>query len=411
MGLASANIHRAKNKKNRLTLKTHMTTATDFAAPARNGRFSRVLNRRLVSNYLSTAVFVALTYWFISSLSNFHGSMLQGQWDLGMFNLEATITTQTVFVSLMALYALILIPYYAAHPWMRSNAFTFAQGLWFAFRRRRRAPLQSVIREPMKLPLKLRLSPAAGQAGLALLLKFFFAPLMINWCLMHIANVAGSLLQFGDGIHAAQSGRVLFDTSLFWAIFQLILFVDTLLFTLGYIIEVPALGNRIRSVDPTFFGWFVCLACYPPFNDFTGRFLEWQSSDFPFFDNSIVHLSVNILLLTALAIFSWASIALGFKASNLTNRGIVTGGPYRFVRHPAYAAKNFAWWLGALPAVIAICATGDWKAIAYSLLALTGWTAIYALRAITEERHLLMLDNGYAQYRRKVRWRFIPGIW
>jgi hypothetical protein len=33
---------------------------------------------------------------------------------------------------------------------------------------------------------------------------------------------------------------------------QLILFVDTLLFTPGYLIELPSLRNRIRSVDPTF---------------------------------------------------------------------------------------------------------------------------------------------------------------
>ncbi len=63
-------------------------------------------------------------------------------------------------------------------------------------------------------------------------------------------------------------------------------------------------------------------------------------------------------LLVALAVFSWASIALGFKASNLTNRGIVTHGPYAFVRHPAYAAKNLAWWLGALPTVGMMFAAG-----------------------------------------------------
>jgi protein-S-isoprenylcysteine O-methyltransferase Ste14 len=44
------------------------------------------------------------------------------------------------------------------------------------------------------------------------------------------------------------------------------------------------------------------------------------------------------------------------------------------------------------------------------LLALCGWTTIYALRAITEERHLLLLDNGYAQYMQRVKWRFIPRV-
>lgn len=360
------------------------------------GMLARLCSVRFVSNYLSTLAFIGLSYWIVTRLSNFHRSMLQGQWHLGVAGVDLVITVQALFVALMAIYAAVLIPYYAAYPWMRSKAFTFAQGAWFALRRERSNP---------------QLSPLAKQAGLALLLKFFFAPLMINWCLIHVANLTGSLLQLVDGAQGGHSGREQFDTSLFWAAFQLILFVDTLLFTIGYIIELPALGNRIRSVDPTFFGWFICLACYPPFNDLTLRFLEWQSSDFPQFQSDLLHFTVNISLLIALGIFSWASIALGFKASNLTNRGIVTHGPYAYVRHPAYAAKNLAWWLGALPVLASTLAAGHLQAFAYSLLALFGWTAIYALRATTEERHLRLLDNGYAEYACKVRWRFVPGVW
>lgn len=360
------------------------------------GALARLCNRRFVSNYLSTLAFIGLSYWIVSSLSNFHRSMLQGQWQLGLFGIHAAISVHALFVTLIAIYTAILIPYYAAYPWMRSKAYTFAQGVWFAWRRDRSNP---------------RLSPIARQAGLALFLKFFFAPLMINWCLIHVANLTGSLLQLIDSTGDGLSWRELFDTSLFWASFQLILFVDTLLFTIGYIIELPALGNRIRSVDPTFFGWFICLACYPPFNDLTLRFLEWQSSDFPQFSNDILHFSINIAVLGALAVFSWASVALGLKASNLTNRGIVTHGPYALVRHPGYAAKNLAWWLGALPVLATTLTAGHWRAFAYSLFALLGWTTIYALRAVTEERHLRLLDNGYAEYARKVRWRFVPGIW
>lgn len=374
---------------------------------------TRARIRRLGLNYLSTLCFVGLSYWMISSLSSFHRSMLQGEWNLGMLGIDAVVTVHGVFISLIAVYAVILLPYYAAHPWMHSKSFLFLRGLQLALLRGRKRKQSERVADAgsLALPIAFRISPTTRQAGLALLLKFFFAPLMINWCLIHIANLAGSLMQLAGSIESGVTGRMLFDTSLFWAAFQLILFIDTLLFTLGYIVEVPALGNRIRSVDPTFFGWFVCLACYPPFNDFTVRFLEWQSSDFPYFANDFIHLSINLSLLASLAIFSWASVALGFKASNLTNRGIVTHGPYAYVRHPAYAAKNLAWWLGALPMIGVAFATGSWKAMAYSLLALFGWTAIYVLRAITEERHLFMGSNGYAEYAQKVRWRFIPGVW
>jgi protein-S-isoprenylcysteine O-methyltransferase Ste14 len=371
-------------------------------------------SRRFFGNYLSTLGFIGLSYWVISDLSGFHRGMLQAQWQFGMFEIDAALSIHTLLLGLIALYVVVLIPFYLRYPWLHSKALLFLQGLYFSALRLCRPPSRArrarLAKNPWRLPLEAGLSPGAKQAGLALLLKFFFAPLMINWCLGHAGDMGNSLVQFWDSLREGITGRQLFDNSLFWACFQLILFVDTLLFTLGYIIETPALRNRIKSVDPTFFGWFICLACYPPFNDFTGRFLAWQSSDFPQYQNTAVHFAANITLLAALAVYSWASIALGFKASNLTNRGIIGHGPYAFVRHPAYAAKNLAWWIGALPNLYLILAAGNLRHAAYALLALCGWTAIYALRAITEERHLLLGNNGYAEYAARVRWRFIPGV-
>jgi protein-S-isoprenylcysteine O-methyltransferase Ste14 len=370
--------------------------------------------RRFAGNYLSTLAFIGLSWWIISDFSDFHRAILQAQWHFGMFEIDVVVTVRRLFLFLMALYAIVLIPFYLRYPWLHSKASVFLQGVWFSLlrlvrpvSRAREARLAS---NPLRLPLKAGLSPAAKQAALALLLKFFFAPLMINWCLGHAGDLGNSLVQAANGIRQGISGRALFDGSLFWACFQLILFVDTLLFTMGYIIETPALRNRIRSVDPTFFGWAVCLACYPPFNEFTGRFLPWQSSDFPQFQSDVVHFVANLSLLLALSVYSWASVALAFKASNLTNRGIVSHGPYATVRHPAYAAKNLAWWIGALPNLYVIFASGDLRFGAYALLSLCGWTMIYVLRAITEERHLLMGRNGYAEYMQRVRWRFIPRV-
>ena len=123
-----------------------------------------------------------------------------------------------------------------------------------------------------------------------------------------------------------------------------------------------------------------------------------------------MHFVANIGLIALMIIYSWASVALGFKASNLTNRGIVSRGPYAVVRHPAYVCKNLAWWIGALPTLYVLGSLGNVPALLYALLSLMGWTMIYALRAITEERHLLLGNNGYAEYMARVRWRFIPGV-
>ncbi|MDQ8024263.1 MAG: isoprenylcysteine carboxylmethyltransferase family protein, partial [Moraxellaceae bacterium] len=241
-------------------------------------------------------------------------------------------------------------------------------------------------------------------------LKFFFAPLMINWCWGHIADMVGSVGRTLEMWGHTDTFRTLFDASLFWACFQLILFIDTFLFTLGYIIETPRLKNRIVTVEPTFFGWFICLACYPPFNGFTSQFFEWHSSDFPNFETTWIHIAAGVAALSLMGIYSWASVALGFKASNLTNRGIISHGPYKYVRHPAYTAKNLAWWIGATPIIIAAFNNGGLRTGLYAFGCTAAWSCIYGLRAWTEERHLLMTDNGYAEYKKKVPYRFIPGV-
>ncbi len=52
------------------------------------------------------------------------------------------------------------------------------------------------------------------------------------------------------------------------------------------------------------------------------------------------------------AIYAWATLAFGIRFSNLTYRGVLTNGPYRFTRHPAYVSKNLFWWLSVLPFMV-----------------------------------------------------------
>lgn len=375
---------------------------------------ARILSRRFAANYLSTLAFMGLAYWIVFDLSAFHRGAITAQWRLEFLGIATVLQVRTVFDALIALYAVALIPFYAAYPWLRSKASIFLQGLWFMMLRlnrpQSRAKRAVAALNPMRLPWRLGLTPAAGQAALALLLKFFFAPLMINWCLAHAGDMTHTIATVFTSVKDGMTGRPLFDNSLFWACFQAILFVDTFLFTIGYIVEVPSLKNRIRSVDPTLFGWAVCLACYPPFNGLTGQFLEWQSNDFPQFQNNTIHFIANISLIALMVIYSWSSVALGFKASNLTNRGIVSRGPYSVVRHPAYICKNLAWWIGALPTLYVLISLGNIPGLLYALFSLLAWSTIYGLRAITEERHLLLADNGYAQYMAQVRWRFVPKV-
>jgi len=79
---------------------------------------------------------------------------------------------------------------------------------------------------------------------------------------------------------------------------------------------------------------------------------------------------------------------------------VITSGPYRFVRHPGYAAAiamfvgiplALASWWGLLPAGLAI--------------------ALLVVRTGLEDRLLQAELSGYSDYARRTRHRLVPGIW
>lgn len=253
--------------------------------------------------------------------------------------------------------------------------------------------------------------PAEEQLGLlSVALKAFFAPLMVVWLFEHTAL----MLEHGGRawalwVASGMNWPAFFGADAFWFTLKLILFFDVFFFTLGYLIELPVLGNQIRSVDPTLLGWGVTLACYPPFNSLTSSAFGWHSTDFPQFPHPGVHWVANVLLLALMGIYSWASVALRFRASNLTHRGIVAHGPYRFVRHPAYVCKNLAWWIGLMPALLVALDTSV-SATLVTVGSMLGWSALYYMRAITEEDHLRRVDGDYDAYSTRVKYRFIPGV-
>lgn len=234
---------------------------------------------------------------------------------------------------------------------------------------------------------------AARTAALSYVVKFFFLPLMLNFFFMHLQN----LREFWSAAKPSTSFFQFFWDTGYNLVFHAIFVIDTVVFAFAYAFEFRFLRNRIKSVDPFISGWVVALICYPPFSGAMDNFIP-LAKDFVLFQNVWLLNVLKIGVLLAFAIYVWATLALGFKASNLTNRGIVSYGPYRYVRHPAYAAKNLAWWFEFLPFLNLGL-----------FLALLAWNAIYILRALTEERHL-RADPDYRKYVKKVRWKFIPGV-
>jgi len=187
----------------------------------------------------------------------------------------------------------------------------------------------------------------------------------------------------------------------YFTVFHMIFIVDIGIALIGYVSASRWLDNRTRSVDMTLSGWMVALFCYPPFNDFfSGNFISYAIPHTEALITSQGIWSVIfVLLIIAYSIYAWGTIALGFKFSNLTNRGIVTHGPYKYVRHPAYTAKNFAWLIDNTHVF-----SNVWAALAFF-----AWNAVYVLRGLTEERHLSH-DPHYRRYQEQVKYKFIPKI-
>lgn len=233
-------------------------------------------------------------------------------------------------------------------------------------------------------------------AVLSTIVKFFYIPIMLNFATAGATAIWADLKAFDTNL------LELNFNNLYSIAVAGIFLVDTSIFAFAYAFESKWLRSEIRSVEPTVLGWVAALATYPPFNALTGQIFPLaKSGDILIFASQpiIFTRSVQILILLCHLVFVSASIALGTKASNLTNRGIVSKGPYKYVRHPAYTAKLLAWLLTGLLYGINL----DYY------IFLIPYIFIYGLRAWTEEKHLSM-DPDYVKYKQQVKYRVFPKI-
>jgi protein-S-isoprenylcysteine O-methyltransferase Ste14 len=124
----------------------------------------------------------------------------------------------------------------------------------------------------------------------------------------------------------------------------------------------------------------------------------------PSFENAVQFLRfelplwVNVAGSVLFVLYSLWGLLVLFYNPNYTplykqTRGryiIVTEGPYRWVRHPRYAAA-------ALANLIFFLFTGVWL----SLLGILGWAAIYAQGRAEEQFLLTLSPQAYGDYRRR----------
>ncbi len=240
------------------------------------------------------------------------------------------------------------------------------------------------------------------QIALSFILKFLFIPMM------YFGLIEYSYLFFEsfrylieEGVPANYSGMKFFNQVIFPMYINATLSIAVGVYLFGYCVENEKLGSKIKSIDSTWLGWIVTIICYPPIFAVMFYIIPKADQDLAFFKNEIITVFVRVFIMLVILFKTWTIFALGTKSSNLTNRGIVTKGPYRWVRHPHYLAKMIVWWICLIPSAI----EHPWL-----IGGMIFWSTIYVLRALTEEIHL-MQDQDYKEYMKKVKWKFLPKIY
>jgi protein-S-isoprenylcysteine O-methyltransferase Ste14 len=225
-----------------------------------------------------------------------------------------------------------------------------------------------------------------GQHLLGWAIKGFFMPLMFSY----MCDDLKALFLFN--FDALTDFRHWYDL-----LYRVLFLADVSLGTLGYIMSFRLTDTHIRSSEPTTLGWLVALICYDPLWSMVGRPLLPFDKGYAW-DAWLAYKPVLFALwgsgiLLLVAVYVSATVAFGARFSNLTNRGIITNGPYRWTKHPAYLAKNLMWWMMAVPFMPR--GTPD-EAVRRCLL-LLAVNFIYVMRAKTEEWHLSR-DPDYVRY-------------
>lgn len=149
-----------------------------------------------------------------------------------------------------------------------------------------------------------------------------------------------------------------------WLFTFMILFIYGMPSIAGY--DIGRLGNQIGGIS-LYIGLFLYLV--------SASLATWSMSVNKFFETSV-------------------------RIQKDRGHYVISDGPYRFVRHPGYAAMIF--WAAGFP-----LAVGSKLALYVGL----GLLFALAIRTFYEDRTLHQELEGYADYAQKVKYKLIPFIW
>ncbi|MEE8379949.1 MAG: methyltransferase [Gammaproteobacteria bacterium] len=229
-------------------------------------------------------------------------------------------------------------------------------------------------------------------------MRAYFIPVMVE-------QIAPTTINSLDSLYRELNGHDYM--ALMLMLIAILLLAEILNVAVAYCLESRWLENRSRSIDLTVGGWLVCVSCYPPLNELTttafvfAPHLSDSSTEALLFSNEIFFYSAKTLEALLLGVLVYIELTLGTSMANITFKKLQTRGPYSLVRHPGTTFKLLFWLAQSF-------IYKKFWTVKY-LFGFVMWGSIYILRALSEERHLSKFRE-YQAYRKKVKKRFIPGI-
>jgi protein-S-isoprenylcysteine O-methyltransferase Ste14 len=112
-----------------------------------------------------------------------------------------------------------------------------------------------------------------------------------------------------------------------------------------------------------------------------------------------------VLTVVGHAIVVWAMGANAFfsplvRLQKERGHKVADGGPYKLVRHPGYVGAII--FTTGVPMLL-----GSWWALIPNLIAIV----LYFVRTALEDQTLVAELDGYEDYKKRVKFRLIPGVW
>ena len=118
-----------------------------------------------------------------------------------------------------------------------------------------------------------------------------------------------------------------------------------------------------------------------------------------------IHLIGLAFIALGQGLFSWAMTSNLFFSTAVRiqmDRGqtVVSGGPYRYLRHPGYVGM-----------IVSLFATALVFGSLWALIPAGLAAVLFVVRTALEDKVLLEELDGYQDYARQVRYRLLPGVW